>query len=56
MGLLKKVKMATYERCKNCNKLFRYLVESKDKEFCTDKCKREYNREKNMSIIRPIKK
>jgi len=48
--------MKTFERCKNCSKLFRYLLDSENKDFCSDRCKREYNRQKNMSIIKPIKK
>jgi predicted nucleic acid-binding Zn ribbon protein len=46
----------TFSRCKNCKKLYQYLIDSEHEEFCSDKCQREFNRQKNMSIIRPIKK
>lgn len=48
--------MGTYERCKNCNKLFKPMIDSKYKEFCQDKCKQEYNKKKNISIVKPIRK
>lgn len=44
-----------YERCDNCKKLFRPLLESKHKKFCSDKCKKEFEkRKKNSPIIKPV--